>query len=595
MSIQAACSSNPGAEAGGADGPPNILLILVDDLGYNDVSYNGATDIITPNIDRLAREGVIFSNGYVANSRCGPSNAGLMTGRHPARLGFETNLLYAPSDDNHGLPLSEKTIASRLKEFGYYSGVIGKWHLGAAPVFHPLNRGFDSFFGFSGGEHDYYRVDTTATPFHELLQPLSEDRGSGEFSGYLTDALTDRAIEFVSDERDEPFFLFLSYNAPHEPLQAPSGLINKYSHVDDPKRRIYLAMIDSLDTNLGLLMSALKESGEWENTVTFFLSDNGGAVLGWSDNAPFRGGKSYLTEGGIRVPFLASWPARWPAGETFDLPVVSLDITATVLALAGAVPDNGLSEVPLDGVNLDPFIRGTASGPPHEVLFWRLWHTNRSNTRYAVRAGDFKLIRDVGFRDVGFMEEAALFDLRNDPGETHNLIDEHPDTAAQLAELWNDWNSRNAPSLFLGKSESSDARAEAQSELVERVRELGAGPPFRIVGLTEGMSPSRPTGLKASTVLEARDEQYGAIALAWNYPDDPTITRYQFRLRFEGETEWRPWKSFATSATTTAYELSTSYELGGITRGRAYDVQVRAGNDSGWSSPSETVTAVAGP
>jgi len=573
MSIQAACSSDPDDDA-----RPNILLILVDDLGYNDVSYNGATEISTPNIDRLAQEGVIFSNGYAPHLSCGPSHAGLMTGRYPGRLGFEFNLPYAPFDDNIGLSLSEKTIADRLKEFGYSTGVIGKWHLGAAPAFHPLNRGFDSFFGFVGGEHDYYRVDATASPFHEFLQPFSENRRSGESSGYLTDELTDRAIKFISDERDEPFFLFLSYNAPHSPLQAPDDLIDRYGHVDDPKRRTYLAMVDSLDANLGLLMSALETSGEWENTATFFLSDNGGTAHGWADNAPFSGAKGSLMEGGIRVPFLASWPARWPAGKTFEVPVISLDIAATALALAGAVSDNGLPEVPLDGVDLDPFIRGAVSDPPHDALFWRSWRYIRSNTRYAVRVGDFKLVR------ADAEGEAALFNLRSDPGETNNMVDEHPDTAAQLAELWNDWNSQNLPALFSWKETYYRARAEAQSELTEWIQEIGKRLPFRIGGPSEAMSPpAAPAGLRAMV------EQSGAITLEWNYPGDPTIIGYQFRLRLAGETQWRPWEDFASGWVTTSYEVES------ITGGVTYDAQIRAGNDGGWSSPSETATGVAGP
>ena len=488
----------------GHGGPPNILLILADDLGYNDLGYNGATEIKTPNIDRLAKEGVVFSNGYAPAPVCSPSRAGLMTGRYPSRFGMEANLAYAPADPHHGLPTGEITLASLLRRAGYRTGLVGKWHLGAAAPFHPLNRGFGSYYGFLGGEHDYFRIDATRYAADEHLAPIGQGRRLTGFTGYLTDWLTDRAIEFASADREQPFFLYLAYNAPHAPLQAPEALLRKYRHVGDDQRRRYLAMVDSLDGNVGRLTAALKASGQWRNTLTFFLSDNGGAQRrsaltmasllarnlgglaaalrssrhwrdaattylaetigpqGWADNAPLRSGKASHHEGGIRVPFLASWPAAWPQGETFAPMVIGLDIAATALAVAGAEADPSR---PLDGLNLDPFVRGAASGPPHEALFWRsVWASAPPNARFAVRAGDFKLVRDA------LQGTAALFNLRDDPGERRDLHRQAPQTAARLASLWNQWNLRNPTDVIPARWRHRQAVDLARSALRDAMR-----------------------------------------------------------------------------------------------------------------------------
>ena len=457
-------------------GPPNVVLIFVDDLGYNDVSYNGATDIETPNIDRLAQAGVVFSSGYVVHPTCGPSRAGLMTGRYPARFGIEINFAYAPFDPEHGLPTGETTVAAYLKKAGYRTGVFGKWHLGAAPPFHPLNRGFDSFYGFLAGIHDYYHVDTTHPETGYL--PLNENRSATGFKGYLTTALTNRAIEFIGEERDEPFFLYLAYNAPHYPLQAPRHLSQKYSHIADRNRRKYLAMIHSLDENVGRVVAALKETGQRNNTVVFFLSDGGGVYptegkeyMTWADNGPFREGKTSFLEGGIRVPFLASYPARWPQGETFEPMVSSLDIAATAMALAGVAAD---ADRPLDGVNLDPFLVGEEAGAPHEALFWQQGLMFPPWGRFAVRAGSKKLVKNGP-------GETQLFDLEHDPGETRNLIDAEPKTAAWLAELWNAWNRENVNSIYPDASTYLSHRADFARELAEKFRLQGTKqPPFQI-------------------------------------------------------------------------------------------------------------------
>ena len=429
--------------------PPNIVLIFVDDLGYKDVSFNGATEIQTTNIDRLAKEGIVFNSGYVTYPTCSPSRAGLLTGRYQSRFGLEGNLAYMPFDKGLGMSLEETTFPTYLQEAGYRTGIIGKWQLGAAHHFTPLKRGFDYFFGFLGGGHDYWNIDAS-NPGSEYSVPLIENKSTATFTGYLTDALTDKAIEFMEEEQDAPFFLYLAYNAPHDPYQAPSNLVEKYQNISDRDRRTYLAMVDSLDQNVGRVLEALEQSDQRDNTIVFFLSDNGGPPPG--DNGPLSGGKGKFYEGGIRVPFVASWPARWPQGETYEPMVISLDIAATVLEMAGATVTDDTR--PLDGVNLDPFLRGEEAAPPHEALFWRHWRTSG----YAVRWGNMKLVKER-------TGEPMLFDLDDDIGETRDLLAGDAETASELASLWNEWNLDNSSgSLFYGIGEYKDRLREFAEE-----------------------------------------------------------------------------------------------------------------------------------
>ena len=566
------------------DARPNVLVIMVDDLGYRDVGFHGATEIETPHLDRLARAGVVFSNGYVAHPVCSPSRAGLMTGRYPSRFGMEINLTHAPHHEHHGLPLEEPTVARYLREAGYRTGMVGKWHLGAAPAFHPLNRGFDYFYGFTGGGHDYFRVDLTKSPLREYLLPLNDGRGATGFSGYLTDVLTDRAIEFVDVGGDEPFFLYLSYNAPHTPLQAPAETVRKYRHVEDVNRRSYLAMVDSLDHNIGRLVTALRETGRWEETLTFFLSDNGGVSgteADWADNRPLRNGKGSLFEGGIRVPFVASWPARWRGGTVFEPMVISLDVAATALALAGAP---AAADPPLDGVNLDPFIRGAAPGVPHQTLFWATDRIKDADVGYAVRTADAKLVKDR----LG--EGPALFDLRTDPGETRDRLAEDPETVARLAALWNDWNARNSTDFFFWTQLYESYRHEMRCRMERYMRASGAGQaPLTLTGPEAG-EPLTPVRAAATAPLPpaglAAAGGDGSIDLAWDDPGDASITFYEFRLIGPQGPDWSAW----TVVDVCSY-AATGHTLFGLTNGVTYRVQLRAHNAAGASEPSETSAA----
>jgi arylsulfatase A-like enzyme len=425
-----------------ADPRPNIVVIFADDLGYGDLGFTGSKEISTPNIDALANNGVVFTNGYVTHPYCGPSRAGLLTGRHQARFGMEINAAHSPDDPYMGLPVEEKTFAKRLQQVGYKTAVVGKWHVGSHPKFHPNNRGFDYFFGFLPGGHNYFpeSVKVSSDPYDV---PLVRNGKPAQLNEYLTTALSKDAADFVTNTND-PFLLYLAYNAPHQPLEATKEDLAKYTHIEDKNRRIYAAMIDSMDQGIGTVVEALKQSQKLDNTLIFFLSDNGGVYpeywmpnSTWASNLPFRRGKVSLTEGGIHVPFIAHWPKGFGKAGEFDGLVSSLDIAATALSLAGA----DVSEAKLDGVNLTPFVTKQRTGSPHAALFWRL---EEAEHIWAVRTPEFKYLHQA-LPGVG----KSFFDMLADPYEANNLHGKMLEQQAQLAKLWNDWNSQNKQNVML--------------------------------------------------------------------------------------------------------------------------------------------------
>ncbi|WP_016953864.1 sulfatase [Catenovulum agarivorans] len=441
---------------------PNIVVILADDLGYRDVGFTGAKDIKTPNIDKLAHNGVIFNNGYVTHPYCGPSRAGLLTGRHQARFGMENNVSYSPDDKHMGLPLTEKTFAKRLQEVGYKTAIFGKWHLGGAPHFQPNKRGFDYFYGFLDGGHQYMPGEVHIGTDGYWL-PIMRNTGVAEFDEYLTTALSKDAVKFIEQAQDNPFMIYMSYNAPHTPLQAPEKTIAKYKHIQDKERRIYAAMIDEMDQGIGLLVDALKRTNQLENTLIFFLSDNGGVypeewlpTFDWSDNSPFRRGKVALLEGGIHVPFIAHWPAKIKQGFEFDGLVSALDIAATSVAIAGADASDGL----LEGVNLEPYMTQQKTDSPHQALYWRL---EEADHIWAVRTESAKYMNQP-LPNVG----RSFFDMVNDPYEQNNIVDQEPQQQAELAKLWNQWNSKNINNILLQSWEYKKARDDFYNQLFEK-------------------------------------------------------------------------------------------------------------------------------
>lgn len=423
------------------DAPPNLVLILVDDLGYADVGFNGCKDIPTPNIDRIAQEGVKFTNGYVTWGACGPSRAGLITGRHQARFGFGRNPLFAPNDPNMGLPLSEMTLAKALGQAGYKSAAIGKWHLGAHPSQRPLQRGFTDFFGFLTGGHQYfpelwtladeYEVDAQYAAYKTKL--LRNDTRIEE-KEYLTDALSREAVHYIQQYKDDPFFIYLAYNAPHGPLQATDKYLDRFPDIENKKRKTYAAMVSAVDDGVGLVLDKLEELALAENTLVVFLSDNGGPEhVNASDNGPLRGRKGQLFEGGIHVPFAMRWPAKIQANTTYEKTVSSLDIFGTILAQN---QDKIQLKNPIDGVDLMPYLSGENEDSPHETLFWRIY----DRREIAIRQGENKLIT--------FPDSSLMFNLQQDIGEEKSLSDQ--ELLNSLSSLQKAWEAEMMDPIFMG-------------------------------------------------------------------------------------------------------------------------------------------------
>jgi arylsulfatase A-like enzyme len=415
-----------------ADRPPNLVVILTDDLGYCDVGFNGCKDIPTPNIDRIARQGVRCTNGYVTYAVCGPSRAGLITGRYQDRFGCARNPTIDPSVPNNGVPTSEKNIAELLQPVGYTSMAIGKWHLGTHKDLRPLARGFDRFFGFLGGGHNYMpdmltveRIEDVDRPWGWYSTKLLRNTTPVQIKGYLTDELSNAAVEFIGDMKDKPFFLYLAYNAPHTPMQATKKYLDRFPDIKDPKRRTYAAMVSAVDDGVGRVLDKLEKLDLDEDTIVVFLSDNGGSKKNGSINLPLRNYKGSPYEGGIRVPFAIRWPGKLPAGVDYELPVSSLDIAATIVTHSGAKPAPGK---PLDGVDLVPYLDGTKTDAPHRQLYWRWFDAQR----FVIRDGDRKLIIQPEHKD-------QLYDLGNDMREKTNLASEQADDITELRKQIEQW------------------------------------------------------------------------------------------------------------------------------------------------------------
>jgi arylsulfatase A-like enzyme len=425
--------------ASGQTRQPNIVLIVADDMGYGDIGVHGSKDIPTPNIDSLARAGVRFTDAYVTGPHCSPTRAALLTGRYQQRFGHEVNMGGGAGPDA-GLPSSETTIANRLKAAGYRTALFGKWHLGSAERLHPLARGFDEFYGFLGGEHSYVEAAPNG------MNPLLEGRQPVEATGYLTDVLTNRAVDFIKREKARPFFLYLAYNAVHTPMHAPEKYLARFKGIASQQRRTYAAMLSALDDGIGRTLEALRAEGLDERTLVIFFSDNGGptmtgTTINGSSNGPLRGSKRQTWEGGIRVPFIIRWKGQVPEGKVDTRPIIQLDVLPTSLAAAGVEPK---AEWKLDGVNLLPYVKGHVQQPPHEALFWRLF------AHMAIRKGPWKLVKtmegplleaDVTNPDLS---GAQLFNLADDIGETHDLAPARPEKVKELAGDWLRWNQELA-------------------------------------------------------------------------------------------------------------------------------------------------------
>jgi arylsulfatase A-like enzyme len=430
---------------------PNMLVILADDLGYGDVGFQGCKDISTPNLDALAKRSVHCTNGYVTHPFCSPTRAGLMTGRYQQRFGHEMNPAWDPENPKLGLPLSEMTLPQVLKTASYDTACVGKWHLGRHPSLHPNRRGFDHYFGLLGGGHIYL---PGARGGVEYQIPMDRNGQSEPLTEYLTTVLGHEAAKFIGrygtspGAAANPWFLYLAFNAPHTPLQATDELLERVKHIEDETRRGYAALLVGLDDAVGEVLAKLRETGQEQDTLVFFFSDNGGPVgVTHSSNGPLRGAKGTTYEGGVRVPFLVSWPQKLPQGRDYDQPVISLDVFATAVAVSDAKPP---ADPPRDGVNILPYLSGEKSGAPHDRLFWRAG----GGDRWAIREGDWKLVK---------MDNAdpELFNLAVDKGETKDLIKENPAEAKKLQADYEHWNAKNIAPLFQNPGGAKKAKAKA--------------------------------------------------------------------------------------------------------------------------------------
>jgi arylsulfatase A-like enzyme len=389
-------------------------------MGYAEMGCQGCKDVPTPNIDRLAKNGVRCTNGYVSCPVCSPTRAGLMTGRYQQRFGHEFNPGNAQqAAENFGLPLTETTLPARLKEAGYATGMVGKWHLGYREKYRPTERGFQEFFGFLAGAHPY---DPKVKPANN---PILRGTEVVEEKEYLTDAFAREAVAFVEKHQKEPFFLYLPFNAVHGPLQGSEKYLERFAKIEDEKRRKFAAMLSALDDAVGLVVKKVEDCGLEKDTLIFFVSDNGGPTMQTSSrNDPLNGRKGQVLEGGIRVPFLVQWKGTLPADKVYEKPVIALDIHPTACAAAGVkLPD----DAKLDGVNLLPYLKGENDKPPHETLYWRFGQQS------AVRKGDLKLVKMPNV-------PVQLFDLSADVGEKKNLAEEKPELVKELDEALKKWD-----------------------------------------------------------------------------------------------------------------------------------------------------------
>jgi arylsulfatase A-like enzyme len=457
---------------------PNVIILLADDLGKSEVSAYGEDHVLTPNIDNIGEEGVIFDDAYTTAPTCAPSRAGIMTGRVQNRFGFETQVMefyptniieylsgkyFVNTGDfiveakpqfpaewqvvKQGVPPTEITLAERFKAMGYNTGIVGKWHLGISKYNLPLNRGFDYQYGFYGASSLYtpernwshvmnYEHKSFSTQYQwnmgrygeaaimHMGKEIREEQ-------YITWAFRDKAMEFIEKNKEKPFFLYCAFSAPHIPFQAPVEYYCKYGHVADENKRVYYAMISALDDAIGEIHQKIKDLGLEENTIIYVISDNGGAsYTSATDNFPLKGGKLTQFEGGINVPFMMKWKGKIPEGTRYKYPVLSTDIFVTsVLNSGGTLP----TDREYDGVDLMPFINGINTERPHQQMFWRAEHI------WAIRDGDYKLI--LSTRD-GWAE---LYNLKNDKSEKYNLKEQMPDLYKELYETHKKWQDTKLP------------------------------------------------------------------------------------------------------------------------------------------------------
>jgi arylsulfatase A-like enzyme len=402
---------------------PNIVIFYADDLGWGELGCQGFTeDIPTPHIDSLAKNGMRFTSGYVAATYCSPSRAGLLTGRYPTRFGHEFNSVA----NAVGLRSDQTTMATRLKALGYATAAVGKWHLGSQPENRPTRRGFDEFYGTLNNTPFFHPTAFIDSRVSNEVQAVKDP----DF--YTTDAYAERSVDWIGKNKDKPWFLYLPFNAQHAPLQAPKKYLERFPKITDEKRQLFAAMMAGMDDAIGRVMGKIRELGLEENTLVFFIADNGGPTASTtSKNGPLRGFKMTTFEGGPRVPYIAQWKGKIPAGKTYDLPVMNLDVLPTAIIAAGGKTDPSWQ---LDGVDLMPYLTGKPTSRPHQTLYWRY------GPQWAIRHGDLKLVVSKGGSG-----QPELYDLATDIGESKDLASAQPAKVKELQALWDKWNAEQAP------------------------------------------------------------------------------------------------------------------------------------------------------
>lgn len=447
----------------------NLLLLVADDLGYGEVGREGHSQISTPHIEALAKCGVRCTQAYVTAPNCSPSRAGIFSGRPSTRFGYEFNPVGSKNEEpNTGLPRQIQTLPEFMRSAGYVTGIVGKWHLGGAPQFHPLRHGFDEFFGFTHEGH--YYVPTCDASVHSMLRratlpvpeqqklrvrpnlwlsghtgrdepaydannPIVRNGQPVEENEYLTDVFTREAIHFLDRYQQTPWFLTVSYNAVHSPLQGKSTTYRTLSDIDDPHRRIFASMLVDLDRSVGAILGHLEELELTDRTLVIFLSDNGGATKELtSSNLPLRGGKGSMYEGGIRVPFVVSWPGHLPQGKVCNEVISSIDIYATVAEVLGQPPPKDI-----EGTSLLPWLKGSLNDVSPRILYWR------QGPLAALRYGDWKIVSNDRYAQEAHWE---LYNLKEDVAESINLAQSYPKTAQELKGRWEQLDSQMAEPLF---------------------------------------------------------------------------------------------------------------------------------------------------
>lgn len=413
---------------------PNIVLILADDLGWNDVSYHNGAEFETPNIDRLVQEGMELDRFYT-QPMCTPTRAALLTGRDPIRFGTAYSTINPW--DNFGLPPQEHMMPQSFQQAGYQTVMIGKWHLGHAyRALHPNQRGFDDFWGHFNTAVDYF-THMVAGGYDMQLNGESV-YADDEYATYLAN---EQAVNWIQNrDKTRPFFMYVPYLAPHSPLQAPEDLIEKYSYIEDEDRRTFAAMVDALDQGIGDIMAVLETEGIDDNTIVLFCSDNGASPHFAGDNSPLRGFKQDAFEGGIRVVAAIRWPGTIDAGAKSSQVISVMDVFPTLAAMAGIEPQN---DKPLDGINVQASILNGEVFERDSDLFFISDEGTIGITRVGIMHGDWKLVEKINQKYYSMEIERLLFNLKDDPRETTNLVDEYPEMVDDLAERIKEWRSQH--------------------------------------------------------------------------------------------------------------------------------------------------------